>query len=445
MKRTPITKILTASLVCGLAIPAVGSAATVTVGPGTTNWEQNWANATVLEDGTWLVPAASAGDLAIINQGKVVQVDTTISVAAGDVIIANTASGQPETFLEVNSGGSLTTATLTVSAALDAGDLKVQGGALTTEALNINENGTATVSSGSLMSTTIAVKTGSVMTVNGTGAVTTTGAFTNAGTTHVTGGTLATGTNQISVTGGSFNVNGGAVTVTGGASATAGALKADGGDINLTSGSITVNENSAGGGTTNATGTGSGKLNIAGGDFIVTGQTAGNDTVQFNGEVTISGGSFSVAAGQVITNGLAIFNIVGDATTSIEMNNLNLVNTRTATFNFTFDDDGVETVTNTGFMGLSAVTLNVDGSAYAGGIASFDLFTSANLTSIIESGNIAVSGLGVEGVDWEIVQGFGVGGDNNVTLNILTIPEPSAYALLAGLLKLGFVTVRRRR
>ena len=267
--------------------------------------------------------------------------------------------------------------------------------------------------------------------------------FTNAGITNVTNGTLATGSSRIVVSGGSFNVNGGAVTLTGGVNTANGALQANGGDINLSSGSITVNEDSAGGGTTNVTAAGSGKLNISGGSFIVQGQTVASDTVQFNGEVTISSGSFSVAAGQVITNGSAVFNIVGDEATSIEMNNLNLIGGRTATFNFTFDNDGVETVTNNGFMGLSAVLLNVDGSLYVGGIASFDLFTSSNLASTIDDANISVTGLGVEGVDWELVQGAGT--SNNVTLNILTVPEPSMAALLGGLVALSCTALRRRR
>ncbi|WPJ96226.1 PEP-CTERM sorting domain-containing protein [Coraliomargarita algicola] len=450
-KNTPMMKMFSASLFCGLAIPAISSAVTVTptnVAGTTGDWLQSWNNATTLEGG-FAVPDGSLSDVAVINQERVIQVNSVVSTVAGTVVLNNTTdSARPAAFLEVNSGGSLTTGSMIVSQNKDAGDLKVQGGALTTGALDVKDNGTVTVSSGTLTSSSITVDafrtvaTG-VFNINGTGFVTSNGAFTNSGTTNVTGGTLAMGSNQISVTGGNFNVNGGAVTVTGGANATNGALKADGGDINLTSGSITVTDDSAGGGTTNVTSTGT--LNIAGGNFIVTGQTGASDTVAFNGEVTISSGSFSVAAGQVITNSTAVFNIVGDAATSIEMNNLNLVGSRTATFNFIFDDDGVETVTNAGFMGLSSLTLNVDGSAYAGGIASFDLFTSTNLTSGIEAGNITVTGLGEEGVDWEILQGLGTGGDDKITLNILTVPEPSAYALLGGLLALGHVMVRRRR
>lgn len=498
MKKSPLSKILSASLICGLAIPAVGSAATyVRSGTGDWNtlalWNDNGSGSftasTVLPGDT---------DTVVINNGRDLLVGNPVINSIGSVIVNNNASGTFTSSLEVNAGGSLTTGAFTISQNLNAADLKVQGGALTTGALNVNDNGTATVTSGTLSSTTVTIKgggaagvtpgsmsvsgTGAVtasalttiqtdvngpgvlnvsggtyngagfavqgtMNVSGTGAVTSTGAFTNTGTTNVSGGTLAVGANQVIVNGGNLNVNGGALSVTGGL-ANFGALKADGGDINLSAGSITVNENSSGGGTTHVTAAGSGKLNVTGGSFIVTGQTVASDTVQFNGEVTISGAGtvFSVAEGQVIASNDAVFNING-AGAIITMDNLNLGNgSRQAEFNFNFDAAGISTVQNPGFMSLGDITLNVDGSLYAGGIDSFDLFASNNLTSLIGDLNINVTGLGDEGVDWELVQVLSTnGGNGNVTLNILSIPEPSAYALTGGLLAMGFVMVRRRR
>ena len=72
-------------------------------------------------------------------------------------------------------------------------------------------------------------------------------------------------------------------------------------------------------------------------------------------------------------------------------------------------------------MSLTEANLLVDGSKYTGGIGSFDLFTSANLVGAVEASNVTVTGFGVEGVDFELVQGLNAeGGNGNVTLNVLT-------------------------
>ena len=105
----------------------------------------------------------------------------------------------------------------------------------------------------------------------------------------------------------------------------------------------------------------------------------------------------------------------GDAATT-QMDRLNLgTDTRQPTFNFVFDSDGVSTVENDAFLSLTAANLLVDGSAYTGGIGSFDLFTSANLVGV--STNVTVTGFGVDGVDFTLVQSEDT---DNVTLNVLT-------------------------
>ena len=172
-----------------------------------------------------------------------------------------------------------------------------------------------------------------------------------------------------------------------------------------------------------------GAINVSGGVFQVAGLTTGEDTVSFGNEViNISGGTFDVSGGQVFAGNDTQFNIIGDAAT-IQLDRLNLAaNTaRESTFNFVFDSDGVSTVKNAAFLSLTEANLLVDGSAYTGGIGSFDLFTSAYLVGAVEASNVTVKGFGVEGVDFELVQGLNAeGGNGNVTLNVLTVavPEP---------------------
>ncbi|MGJ8725694.1 MAG: beta strand repeat-containing protein [Roseibacillus sp.] len=464
------------ALLYGVAFPSIGSAATVTVPGGantTSNYEQNWNNATVTSGGSGnLLPAASVPDNAIINQGRTVQVDSAIDVAAGNLVINNTNTSGTTATLEINSGGSLTSGTTTVSSNADAGVLNVQGGALTTGALDTRQNGTTTVSSGSLDSASVRVRgsgvagtpagvmnvTGGTVTTSGTttldsgaegngslnvsgGSYSAGGAVTVDGSVNVSGsGALSAGTNNINVnTGGSVNVSGGTVT-------SSAALSLNGGDFNVSGGTVTMTDPMPGGGagsTYNVTTAGTGSLNVTDGSFIVAGATAGSDTIQFaNDSITVSGGIFDASGGQVIMTSNVQFNVVGDSAT-IQLDRLNLAPTsRQATINFVFDESGVSTIENAAFLSLSSATLLVDGTDYTGGVASHVLFTSNNLSTTIDPANITVTGFGVEGVNWEIVQDQTTTED--IFFNVLAVvPEPSS-ALLA-LLGLTGLTLRRRR
>ncbi|MEP4078333.1 hypothetical protein [Haloferula sp.] len=491
------TKATAITLLCGFALPSLTHAATVTVGSGgntTSNWDNNWTNASVPSANlpNNVLPAASASDTAIINQNRTVQVDSAIDIVAGRVIVANTNGGAfNDTSLEINTGGTLNTGELILSANDDAGTLEVQGGTLTSSSLDTRANGTANVSSGILNSGNVRARSGTTtsgavnvsgtgtvnatgtttvdsgtmngslnvsggsyngaafavsgnVNVSGTGAVTATGDTTvsNGGTYEVSGGTVNTASNKVIVeTGGNFNVSGGDVT-TQSTSGTAGAaLQLNGGDITVSSGTLTVNEFSAGGGTTHVT-NGTGTLHVTGGNFIFAGATSASDTIGFsNDTINISGGTFSATGGQILTTGNPEFNIDGSGAI-IQMDRLNLsAASRATTFNFIMDAAGVSSVDqgSSSYADLAFVTLNIDGSEYAGSTGIIDLFNYTNIVSTAAAVN--VTGLGVEGVDYNFEESTT---ENYVRLNIINVvPEPSSalFALtgMAGLL------LRRRR
>jgi hypothetical protein len=208
IRHLPVLLIATSLLSCvAQAATVTPSAATAT----TSNWLQDWAGATV-SDGSHLLPAASAGDAAVINNGRVIQVDSPVSVAAGAVFVNNTTGATfPDAFLEINPGGSLTTGAITLSQNADAGTLTIQGGALTTDQpVNVKANGTFTLSSGSFTNSGSGTRT-IFSDTNGSG-----------GVVDITGGTFtaqgAAATNalylfadEINISGGVFDMSGGQV------------------------------------------------------------------------------------------------------------------------------------------------------------------------------------------------------------------------------------------
>ena len=91
---------------------------------------------------------------------------------------------------------------------------------------------------------------------------------------------------------------------------------------------------------------------------------------------------------------------------------------------------------------LNGSTLTVDGSAFSGS-GVFNLFDTVDtVNSFFDTGDITVTGLGAEGVGWNLQQ-YVSGGRNVVELNVNSVPEPSTIALLgAGVSALAF---RRRK
>lgn len=127
-------------------------AAPLTVAWGTSNWEQDWVGATTESSKGFKVPdAAVESDTAVINQGCTVVVDSAVSVAVGDLLLANTDSGQPESRLNIDPGGRLTAdGAVTISASADAGTLNIRGGALVTRhPVAVNKGGALNLSKGS--------------------------------------------------------------------------------------------------------------------------------------------------------------------------------------------------------------------------------------------------------------------------------------------------------
>lgn len=246
-----------------LEVPAVAATVSPSARTDTTsNWLQDWTNATV-SDGTYLLPAASAGDEALIDDGRSIVVDSAITVDPG---------------------------TITVGA---ASTLEIQGGSLT--------NG-------------------------GSGPR-----------------TVFTDTNG---SGGAVLISGGTFTATGAAPTDALFVQAD--------------------------------------------------------SITISGGTFDMSGGQVILADTTALTVVGDEA-GIQMDRLNVNSpTRAATIRFVFDENGISCIDSSAFINLSEATLIIDGSAYTGVAASFDLFSSPNIASV--ASDVTVIGLGEEGKDYVLTQ-----------------------------------------
>ncbi|WP_156817241.1 hypothetical protein [Rubritalea marina] len=98
--------------------------------------------------------------------------------------------------------------------------------------------------------------------------------------------------------------------------------------------------------------------------------------------MTIQGGVVDMSGGQVKCTNSPVISIIGDAAT-ITMDRLNVNSpSEAATFRFIFDQDGVSPIMTNQWMTLSHAKLEVDGSAYAGGPGTFELFKSSNLTHI---------------------------------------------------------------
>ncbi len=194
------------------------------------------------------------------------------------------------------------------------------------------------------------------------------------GTYNLRGGTLElVGTTMNVVSNGLLTIDGGTVTNA------AGMAVSGPGKIELKSGTLTINAGApATGGVT--------KLNA--GIIEVTG-----------GELTV-GGQVFVGDGEATE-----FKVVGDdAAISVAYLNQQPHTGDSGTFHFVFDETGVSTINVVGWMNLTTARIVVDGAAFAGGPGTFTLFDAANLNLLADPANIAVNGLGEEGVGWAIEQ-----------------------------------------
>jgi hypothetical protein len=185
-----------------------------------------------------------------------------------------------------------------------------------------------------------------------------------------------------------------------------------------------------------------GSLNVSGGSFVAGGVT----TVEDGAILLLTGGSVTMATG-VVHNGYgmgiksdavieisggtytdtsrmslhsgATFRIVGDDATVT----LHQVSSSVAgTFDFVLDETGVSTLGNDDWGQLSSCHFEVNGSNYIGGAQSVVLYSGTYHSGNTVLGSYNVTGLGIEGLDWEIVDDLGSEipeVPHTVTLNIL--------------------------
>jgi autotransporter-associated beta strand protein len=339
---------------------------------------------------------------------------------------------------------------------------------------------------------------------SGAGVLTLTGANTYSGTTSVSAGTLnvqnTLATTGVTVSGGTLALSGagtlgsGAVTVSGGTvnlgaksitntlgaltggSVTNGTITNNGGNYDVQSGSVgavlagTNGLSKSGGGTVTLSGanTYTGDTMITGGTLALTGSFANSPVIYNNGTLDVSGvgGGFAVGAAQTLQG---TGTVIGNTTINGTFSPGNSPGVMTFTGNLTLagisnfeinglvrgtDYDGVDVTGALTYGGTLAITFgapSADGAAYQ--LFNFSSGATGNFSNVSLAGSYVVGSLlgnaGVwtgtsGGFDFTFTQATGMlsvaasGGGSPV-------PEPSTYAVIAGLLALGLAVYRRRR
>lgn len=169
----------------------------------------------------------------------------------------------------------------------------------------------------------------------------------------------------------------------------------------------------------------------------------GNDAEadDFDAKYSISGGTSRwTTAVNIGKNG--ILDIQGDGA-AIQFNNggASAVTLGQGVLSYTLGATGVSAIDNLSSGGTFTIGassgLVIDASAYTGGQGTIELVKRySTISGTFDESNISITGLAA-GLSGDITYDTG-----SISLNI--IPEPGSYALLGGLLALGYVMVRRR-
>ncbi len=197
-----------------------------------------------------------------------------------------------------------------------------------------------------------------------------------------------------------------------------------------------------------------GAYTLSGGTMIVTRETSGNSLFvgdNGTGTFTVSGGDLTTRAGVRLgtaTTGVGTFRVNGSAATRIGIGTEGTVDglwtqNTGSTLDLRFDAGGVTKIfiDEVGDNGGGNVTF-ASGSLLNVGF--LDASVAGTWTVMEWEGTLTNNGLAfAPGVDTDIWSFAFVG--NTLQLTAAAVPEPSAFAALAGLGALGFAATRRRR
>ena len=374
----------------------------------------------------------------IVNDGGL-NTSGTVNVTDGSLTVGGTGGrfvigGKGAGTVNVSGG------TLTVAAAkeLSIGSFLQFGGA--------NGNGTLTVGGGNVE---VQGASSAFFVGYGQTAATSGGAFAGTGVVNLNGGTLTTARSITSGPGanGTFNFNGGTLKA-GGNNATwmqglSAARVGNGGAIIDTNGyDVTIGQALVANGTGGLTKNGLGTLILSGASDYAGATIVNQGVLLANGSlvsaVTVDGGTLggsgsvgaitlnsgTLAPGGGLDNSLSSSGLTwnADATIRIDLSGASSSDLFSLTGAFTKG-------TGSGF------AFDFGGGGEAGGSYGLGVFSSTNFVS----GDFVANNLGAG-----LVGQFLIDGDS-LTLNVSAIPEPSAFAVVAGLGAIGAAGLRRRR
>lgn len=314
-------------------------------------------------------------------------------LTSGDAAIINAGTAQytPGNDLSLNSGASIT----------------INGGGFTQLTgpawikIGTTGTGTVTVNSGGTFnsgtSTNVFVGNG------GTGVV------------NVNGGSFLTSTAVIVASGSSFTSTGGSSVVTiGGNLEVTGAVNANGGAFSFNNLILNSGANFGIGGSSVSQ---SGNLNVdLGRTFSVSG-----GTFSLNGELKPTGGNVVVSGGHITANLISFDGVPAD-TVPLSLSG------------------GIVEISgnfNNGIWNSAGSYVN-----FTSGSSGQLIFTSVTASAITGSLGSTIKYNGTTDTSQFVVTTYGGSGS---MVSLLSVPEPSSYAIMAGAASLGFVLIRRRR